>query len=106
MEAWVAKAGVVVSGGVKTNIGKSVAAGEPMGVSVGSDGVKVEAVCIATSVLAASVEYTDSICVEEVEPAFALVTAKINRAPPPISIKTTATENQRPHLGDLDDMGV
>jgi hypothetical protein len=105
----VAKPGVAVSGGVKANWGKPVAAGEPMGVSEGSDGVKVEAVCIATSVLAASVEYTETICVADVEPGFPLVAAYTNSAPPPISIKTTATENQSPHLGDLgelEDMGV
>jgi hypothetical protein len=76
-----------------------------MGVSEGSDGVKVEAVCIATSVLAASVEYTETICVAEVVPSFPLVAAYTNRTPPPISIKTTATENQSPHLGDLGELG-
>jgi hypothetical protein len=71
----VAEAGVVVSGGVKTNWGKPVAAAEPTGVSEDRDGVNVEADCIATSVLAASVEYTDSICVTEVGFFFVLVAA-------------------------------
>jgi hypothetical protein len=47
--------------------------------------------------------------VADVEPGFPLVAAYTNSAPPPISIKTTATENQSPHLGDLgelEDMGV
>jgi acetylglutamate kinase len=60
----VAVPGVVVSGGVKINSGKIVVVG-PAGVSVGSDGVNVEADCSAASVLAASVEYTESICVAE-----------------------------------------
>ena len=66
MGTCVDKPWVTVSNGVKTNWGKPVAVGEPIGVSVGSDGVKVEADCSAASVLAASVEYAESICVAEV----------------------------------------
>ena len=51
----VADAGVKDAGVEKDNWGKRVSVGEPMGVSVGCEGVKVEAVCMATSVLAASV---------------------------------------------------
>ena len=47
---------VVVVGGVKANWGKTLAAGEMVGVLVGNDGVEVKAVCSAASVLAASVE--------------------------------------------------
>ena len=71
----VAMAGVVVVFGVvKVNWGKSVAVGEPFGVSVGSAVASVVVDCIAASVLAASVEYCALICVAEAVP-FGLLAA-------------------------------
>jgi hypothetical protein len=66
--------GVEVSGGVKLNWGKSVVDGEPTGVPAGSKGVTVEAVCIAANVFAASVENSETLCVEDVGLVFGLVT--------------------------------